>query len=145
MTKTKKKNELEPALLKIFRDPSRFEKLTDGWIRDKVCGVEWGPSSTERMDFRQAKEYCADHGGRLPEVNELQSLVDYRHGNPAVDKTLFPDTQSNYYWSNTVVAGYSFNAWCVSFRYGSVYGSHKGDGNYVRPVRDIPRKELGDE
>lgn len=122
-------------LMKLLRDPNRFQKLEDGWVRDKLCGVEWGPSSDKYLTFKQAQAYCKKLGARLPEVNELQSLVDYTKHDPCIDKDLFPDMKSSYYWTGTQHARWSDSAWCVSFSYGSVGNVNKGYDNYVRPVR----------
>jgi len=129
-----KKSEVN-QFLKLLRDPNRFKKLDDGWVRDNLCGIEWGPSSEERMPWAKAKDYCAKLKGRLPEVNELQSLVDYSKHDPAIDKSLFPDTKSSWYWTGTKVAGGFGYAWLVTFDYGDVANSGKGDDGYVRPCR----------
>ncbi|MFA7718262.1 MAG: DUF1566 domain-containing protein, partial [Candidatus Absconditabacterales bacterium] len=81
----------ESAFLKLLRDPNRFKKLEDGWVRDSLLGVEWGPSSQQEMNFKKAQAYCNKLKCRLPEVNELQSIVDYRNYNPAINKDFFPD------------------------------------------------------
>ena len=120
--------------MKLLRDPNRFKKLPDGWVRDTLVGVEWGPSSDKYLTFSQAQEYCAKLGGRLPEVNELQSLVDYTKRDPAIDKTLFPYTKSSWYWTGTELAGSSSSAWCVNYG-GFVVNGNKDIGGYVRPVR----------
>lgn len=127
--------ERSSPFLKLLRDPNRFKKLEDGWVRDTLAGVEWGPSSEERMTWSKAKEYCGKLGGRLPEVNELQSLVDYSKHDLAIDKKFFPDTNSSWYWTNTEVAGYSYYAWVVGFYNGGVNDSSKDYDSYVRPCR----------
>lgn len=135
MKKVEESKQAEPIFLKMLRDPNRFKKLKDGWTRDSLLGVEWGPSSTNEMNWKDAQEYCKKLGGRLPEVNELQSLVDYRSYSPAINKEIFPDTKSSWYWSGTTHAGGSYFAWMVYFSYGSVGNDSKDDNGYVRPVR----------
>ena len=121
--------------LKLLRDPNRFKKLDDGWVRDMLCGLEWGPTADKTMTFKQAQDYCVKLGGRLPEVNELQSLVDYSKKDPAIDKDLFPDTKSSWYWTGTTHEVYSDCAWCVYVTNGYVVDINKDYVNYVRPVR----------
>ena len=125
----------KPTFIKLLRDPNRFRKLEDGWVRDSLLGIEWGPSSRESMTFKQAQAYCKKLKARLPEVNELQSLVDYTKYDPAIDTSIFADTVSNWYWSGTTHAGHSDYAWIVSFYNGFVNWYNKGYSNYVRPVR----------
>lgn len=116
--------------------PERFQKLDDGWIRDLLLGVEWGPSSQKIMDFEEAKKFCAEKGGRLPEAHELHSLVDFSKREPAVNAEVFADMKhDDWYWTGTPVAGYSGLAWCVFYRGGNVGSLDVGSSNYVRPVR----------
>ena len=121
--------------LKLLRDPNRFKTLEDGWVRDALLGVEWGPTSEKEMPWETAKEYCAKLGGRLPEVNELQSLVDYSKRSPAINADVFKDTKSSWYWTGTEVAGFSVLAWIVYFSNGYVGYYSKGTSSYVRPCR----------
>ena len=57
---------------------------------------------------------------RLPNRNELQSIVDYSRYNPAIDTTYFPGTVASYYWSSTTYAYSTSIAWNVYFGYGYV-------------------------
>ena len=85
------------------------------------------------MDFKEANEYCEKLGARLPESRELFSLVDHSKKNPAC---LLDDMKhDDWYWTNTLVAGYPENAWCVTFVFGDVNFGNKVNDNYVRPVR----------
>jgi hypothetical protein len=81
----------------------------------------------------------AAYGGysdwRLPNVKELQSIVDYGRVSPAIDTTYFPNAQSNGYWSSTTYADSTDFAWFVNFNYGDVYFVDKTSTFYVRPVR----------
>lgn len=117
-------------------ESGRFKKLNDGWVLDKALGIEWGPSSTKRFDWEDAKKYAAEQGGRLPTVKELRSLVDYDRREPAIDTQFFGDTKTDdWYWTGTPVAGYSSDAWCVFFGSGGVSISSKDCNSCVRPVR----------
>jgi hypothetical protein len=122
--------------LKALRNPERFRKLKDGWVKDELVGVEWGPSSTDRMNWKDANDYCKKQGGRLPEVDELITLVDRSKYNPAINVEIFPDTKSDFYWSATAYAVNPAYAWFVYFYDGVVGSDYKGyDGSCVRPVR----------
>lgn len=124
------------VLEKLFQDPARFKKLKDGWVRDKLCGIEWGPTSTRCMDWEDANKNAADQGGRLPTVKELCSLIDYDKHNPAIDTNFFKDTKTDdWYWTGTQLASCSDDAWVVYFGNGGVGYGHKDNNNYVRPVR----------
>ena len=113
----------------------RFKILSDGWIRDKALGKDWGPSSDKRMNFAEAGKYVEEKGGILPTVKELRSLIDYDRKNPAIDTDFFGDTKTDdWYWTGTMVAGSSSFVWCVDF-FGNVCDCNEDYGYYVRPVR----------
>ena len=122
-------------LLDKFQSPDRFKKLKDGWIKDNLLGLDWGPSSANTMIWKDAEKYCKDLGGRLPEVNELQSLVDYSKHHPAINPIFLDTKTDDYYWSATKVAGFPDYAWLVGFSYGLVGYWCKGHGGYVRSCR----------
>jgi len=73
---------------------------------------------------------------RLPNKNELESLLEDACFSPAINETLFPNTQSNPYWSSSPYAGNSASAWGVNFLNGYVGDYDKYRGGYVRLVRD---------
>jgi hypothetical protein len=74
---------------------------------------------------------------RLPNVRELQSLIDYGRGNPALPSGHPFTNVRSAYWSSSTVAGNPGWAWCVSVGSGYVEGDTKGTGpfHYVWPVR----------
>jgi hypothetical protein len=72
---------------------------------------------------------------RMPNVKQLMSIVNYQNVSPAIDGSVFPNCQSDYYWSSTVYADYTDYAWLVDFGDGYVGGNFRGDYGYVRPVR----------
>lgn len=90
---------------------------------------------------------CGHAGFRdwhIPNVKELQSIVDYGTVNPAIDST-FPGataTTAVGYWSATTSAGSSNVAFYVNFGSGAVTGVSKGfsdnGGLYARAVRLCP-------
>ena len=83
----------------------------------------------------EALVYAGHSDWRLPNIKELQSIVDYEIYSPAINGTYFPNTQSDFYWSGTTYAVYTDVAWVVHFLNGDVYSDYKGSGYYVRPVR----------
>jgi hypothetical protein len=78
---------------------------------------------------------------RIPSREELRSIVDYSRFGPAINKTYFPLTVSNVYWTANT-STYFGKAWGVNFYDGSDggYGGNVYTGNkycdyYVRAVR----------
>jgi hypothetical protein len=118
----------------------------DGTITDTLTGLMW-----QRQDDRtaraweQALAYCEGlslagaSDWRLPNITELQSIVDYGTSMPAIDGALFPGLgMMDPYWSSTTNAGSipaEARAWYVQFYGGQTQHSSKMDSNYVRCVR----------
>jgi len=72
---------------------------------------------------------------RVPNVKELQSLVNRQTVSPAIDATAFPGTPSSWFWTSTPYAGNASDAWRVAFGYGFVGYLNRYYGNAVRLVR----------
>jgi hypothetical protein len=133
----------------------RFTDNNNGTITDNLTGLIWmknaNCSAISQKTWSEALTavgnladgICGLSDGslagdwRLPNVRELQSLVDYgRFGAPSLPFTNFQDF---YYWSSTSYAGYPGFAWLVDF-YGFLYNSVENVGKdysygYVIAVR----------
>ena len=70
---------------------------------------------------------------RIPNVKELQSIVDYSKTNPA--SSVPGSTAADNDWSSTTNAGNSSNAWNVNFNDGNVNNDDKNNSLRVRAVR----------
>ena len=111
-------------------------------VIDVITNLMWQKSHVSAKNWQQALTYCEelDYANltdwRLPNNNELNSIINYQLDNPASD---FPDMPSEEYWSSSTSAGDMQSAWCANFDFGSV-NDHKAkvDTNYVRCVRAGP-------
>ena len=89
--------------------------------------------------WRMALEYCEDRelaghtDWRLPNVRELQSLVDY--GRPDLPFDPIFGTELYWYWSSSTYVNDPNLAWVVGFHNGVVGNAHKDTFYVVRPVR----------
>ena len=73
---------------------------------------------------------------RLPNVRELQSLIDYGNYDPALPSGHpFTGVQTNYYWSSSTVIHAPDFAWYVYLGNGYVLNALKTNSFYVWPVR----------
>ncbi len=131
-------------------DP-RFTVTTDGAdevVTDTVTGLIWvkaphalndnsGTRNWEAaIDFCNALEFAGHTDWRLPNVRELQSLIDYGKHTPAVPSGHpFAGVQSDVYWSSSTLADRKANAWLMSLGDGRVYHVMKHLPYYVWPVR----------
>ncbi|MBI5478054.1 MAG: DUF1566 domain-containing protein [Deltaproteobacteria bacterium] len=68
-------------------------------------------------------------------MKELQTLVDDRAYNPAIDIAAFPAAPTTFFWSSSPYAGNTGYAWVVSFSYGYVNNNGVGNDYRVRCVR----------
>jgi len=109
-------------------------------VVDSETGLVWQDNSKiVKKDWSGAKGYCKNLslGGydnwRLPNVDELISIVDTKKKSPAI-KSIFKNTKSNWYWSSTEYKGDSSKAWFVFFNFGYDYYGSKSNEYYVRCV-----------
>ena len=73
---------------------------------------------------------------RLPNIKELQSLIDFGEINPALPSGHpFTGVQSYVYWSSTSRAVITYYAWYLSMNDGYMTGGIKANDLYVWPVR----------
>jgi len=75
---------------------------------------------------------------RLPNIEELKSIVDYNKYDPAIDITFFPDfpkVKHSYYWSSTTHGNMTSYAGAVLFFSGGVLSGFMGGDHFARCVR----------
>ena len=134
---------------------SRFQDNGDATVTDQSTGLMWarcpeGLSGTDcaagaaaTFTWEGALIRARDSGlagytdWRLPNINELSSLVEERCVDPAINLAVFPNTPAAYFWSASPSAYQWLDAWAVYFNYGSAEGHlyrHYPDG-HVRLVR----------
>jgi len=131
---------------------TRFTNNGNGTVTDSVTGLIWLTNAncfglqtwTNALSSANglASTNCGLNDGstagqwRLPNRNELQSLIDYTRGSPAlpVDHP-FTNTPGGDYWSSTSLAFDPTQAWIVSISLGGVSPSLKVNSGRVWPVR----------
>ncbi len=122
-----------------------FSKIDSG-ILDEDFDIVWQEKDKQtrelKLDYTEAAAYCEAldlHGlsWRLPTLEELFSLVEYRFIRPTLNKTFFTHTMQRYYWSATQHS--KKQAYVVGFKLGSVATSSQSNRSYLRCVsEDIP-------
>ena len=110
-------------------------------VMDMATGLMWQGNYVTQKTWQQALAYCEglNYGGfsdwRLPNINELKSLINYNKDVPASD---FPNMPPDWFWSSSSVSGGSDGAWGVDFDYGGVYYGDAGHHSDARCVRLRP-------
>jgi hypothetical protein len=123
-----------------------FGNYTDngnGTVTDTNTALMWQKDTAlELYNWEQALSYCENltlagyDDWRLPNRNELQSIVDYNRYSPSIDP-IFSSTFSSSYWSSTTGADSPNHAWCVGFVYGGMHSSYKFHTAYLYYVRAV--------
>jgi len=110
-------------------------------VTDNTTGLQWQDDAVgtavswqAAIDSCEALSLDGFSDWRLPNLNELISLVDYGTYSPSIDPT-FQYTVSNGYWSSTTHANFASYAWGVNFSSGIQGSSSKSTSPYVRCVR----------
>jgi hypothetical protein len=124
--------------------PAAYADLADngdGTVTDTKTGLMWQQGEAGAMTWTDALTYCenlqlASHDDwRLPNRNELESLIDYSTYDPAINTVAFPGAVSADYWSSTTNANNTVTAWLVYFGNGGVGYSNESHSLNVRAVR----------
>ncbi|MBM4136019.1 MAG: DUF1566 domain-containing protein [Nitrospira sp.] len=126
--------------------PSPRFTVSGDCVIDNLTGLEWvkSPDSTTRtwadaLTYANDLALCGFDDWRLPNVNELESLINAGEENIAIwlNGQGFTNVQSFHYWSSTTFANTPDNAWVVSMYNGVVFSNNKTNANAnVWPVKD---------
>jgi hypothetical protein len=132
---------------------ARFIDVGDGTVRDRLTGLIWlkdancfglklwGQAVLDSNGLEDGLCGLTDDssGGdwRLPNVNELLSMVDRSQDSPALPVDhLFTNVQSSFYWSSTTAKYNTAYAWYVYIGDGySDFDDKATVTSYVWPVR----------
>jgi len=126
----------------------RFTDLGDGTVKDNLTGLEWikdphslsgnsgGQNWPSAIDFCNGLVYADHSDWRLPNIKELESLMDCGQYSPALPSGHpFSGVQSVYYWSGTSCLGNTSLKFCVYVPMGVVDSLDQSGQRYVWPVR----------
>lgn len=124
----------------------------DGTISDPKTGLIWKKCSEGQQwdstnnacngsaaffTWQQALQHAQEDNTnwRLPNVKELNSIVESHCYTPAINLLTFPATASSGYWSSSPSTESANNAWMINFYYGGIYPSSKPNDFSIRLVR----------
>ena len=113
-------------------------------VTDRLTGLMWvrAPDSSPMawgasLAYANGLTLCGFSDWRLPNIRELESLVNSAATNPAafLNTHGFANVQASGYWSSSSYFEFANNAWIVSMFDGGVAANGKSNNYYVWPVR----------
>jgi hypothetical protein len=117
--------------------------VAPGEVRDNYTGLVWQQGySPATMAWSAAATYCSSlalngNTWRVPSIRELATLVDEAQVAPAINRTMFPNTQfgsrsNNWYWASHAAVGNAAASWAINFDDGftGFNAGAVGDWNY---------------
>jgi len=121
-------------------DNSHFTRANN-IVTDNISGLKWQDSTTSgSTTWQSAITVCEGlvldgySDWRLPNVKELEMILNQSHAFPAID-SIFQNTVALKYWTSTTKVNVTNNAWYIDFGTAESASDHKNDYGYVRCVR----------
>lgn len=129
------------GLLLAAAPAGRFS-VDEELVHDRRTGLTWQrESDAKTLSYEAAEAFCLSsatahrRGWRLPTIAELQTLVDVRENDPALDKTVFPERKGETnirFWSSTSVvskdSASDLKMWVLGFSQGKSDKISRKDG-----------------
>ena len=123
----------------VWADYSRDD--VHGIVTDSNTTLQWQDNETVAKNWESAINYCETldlngAGWRLPNINELFSILD-RRVYPAIDPVFQNTSTSYHYWTSTDGVSSVGTAWGVRFAYGRDAMRDKGNDESFLPIRCV--------
>lgn len=123
----------------------------DEVVIDLATGLMWprstfgaGGNSSQQANWTNTINYglglifAGFTDWRIPNINELASLIDYSKNSPAIDDIFTSAVFFTAVWSSTTYYPPSSDAWCIDFSDGLTYGFSKTTSYSLLCVRSLP-------
>jgi hypothetical protein len=114
-------------------------------VTDNLTGLMWAKDANlagtvtwdKAIDYANTLTLCGHSDWRLPNINELESLISIGEADEAtrLNGQGFTNVQPYWYWSSTAYAYYPGDVWVVSMRADYVYAGSKLYQYHAWPVR----------
>ena len=124
-------------------------KTDDGGVHDKDNDYRWGGTGAEKigtlfyddwnnfLDNTNSEKLCGFSDWRIPDIDELKTLLVADNQPLTIDTTYFSQTLTSPYWSVSAYAQYPEHAQTVHFGNGAshYYNGYRGNRLPLRLVR----------
>lgn len=145
-------NELDDCI--DFKNGLRMVKdLNTGLIWEVKSNIETDINFNENIyDFNEAQDYinklneikyCGRDDWRLPNKDELRSIINYELYAPSVDTFYFENIVGDFYWVDMTYNMQNYFAWGISLGIGSATALSKNTKKYVMAVSGGYNKKFG--
>ena len=122
-----------------------FTDRGDSTIIDSITGLIWQKyPASDSLTWEQALLYANNLSigtlteWRLPNIKELQSLVNIQKGNPAIDTGFLKLPTNKKCWTATTLSNHTTQAWYLQTRFGITSYDEKTGRNLVLCVCNPP-------
>lgn len=112
-----------------------WKRCSEGQSGATCTGTATAHSWSAALILANNSTHAGFSDWRLPNREELRSLVETGCFGPAINAVVFPATADSFYWSSTTFAPTASSAWEVSFFDGFLFGNSKNTIRRVRLVR----------
>ncbi len=113
-------------------------------IYDKTTSLLWQDTKDNKklsLTFSKAQDYCSklvigkNSNFRIPTMNELQTIIDYKNYDPAIVKG-FEYVSNEAYWTTTPFVDDDKVVWLIHFKKGERYVKDMHYDRYIRCVQN---------
>ncbi len=118
----------------------------DGTVTDTTTGLMWQKSyNKEKKNWKDALAYCENltlagfDDWRLPNIQELRSIVKYDSSLPSIDNSIF-ECDSEPYWSSTTCIFDNSLSWTIDFDNSYKFTTNKSFSDFLISVRCVRGK-----
>jgi hypothetical protein len=111
-----------------------WKRCSEGRSGVSCTGAATTHTWTQALTLANAATYAGFNDWRLPNREELRSLVETGCYSPSINAVAFPSTVAFFYWTSTTFR-IADGAWFVGFASGDVDFGSKLDVSHVRLVR----------
>ena len=103
---------------------------------DSAHSFSWAEALIYSGETEDLGGYAGHMGWRVPNIRELESIVELQCGRPAINLSLFPNNGVGHLWSSSPYRFYPHYSWYLDFEDGVYIYGDRTEKKHIRLVRD---------